>query len=126
MDLTDVFAFTEIVTKPKVMTKLVNKQLVTKQVAGRFNWLAFFFAAFYATFSKKYRTRGFIAKSFAILVILVLINCGLSYLFDGTDGFWDFIEAIYYGLMFDTWYYHQLLKNGYREAGSTIISNDFE
>ncbi|KZU92996.1 integral membrane protein [Lactiplantibacillus plantarum] len=110
MDLTDVFAVTKRVTEPKVMTKLVNKQLVTKQVAGRFNWLAFFFAAFYAVFSNKYRTRGFIAKLFVVLLILVLINCGLSYLFDGTDVLWNLIEAIYYGLMFDTWYYHQLLK----------------
>ena len=126
MDLTDVFTINNRLTEPKTMTKLVNGQLVIKQVRGRFSWLAFFFTAFYAVFSKKYRTKGFNAKMFVILLILVLINCGLSYLFDNTDWLWNLIEAVYFGMMFDTWYYHQLLKNGYQADENVTTANDFE
>lgn len=51
---------------------------------------------------------------FINVLILILINCGLSYLFDDTDWLWNLVEAIYLGLMFDTWYYDQLIKNGYQ------------
>lgn len=105
LDLSDFFAINHRVGGVKTMTKLVNGQRVTKEVAGRFSWLAFFFTAFYAVFSQKYRTRGFIPKLFVILLILVLINLGLSYLFDDSDWVWNSIEAVYFGLMFDTWYY---------------------
>jgi len=107
------------------MSKQVNGQVVQKQVTDKFCWLAFFFTAFYAIFSKKYRTRGFIPKTLVVLLILVLINFGLSYLFDDTDWLWDLIEAIYFGMMFNTWYYHQLIKNGYQEDMNNR-STDFE
>lgn len=116
MDVSDLFAVNKRVKGTKVMIKQVNAQRVEKPVSGKFSWWAFFFAAFYAVFSKKYRTKGFIPKMFVNVVILVLINCGLSYLFDDTDWLWNLIEAIYVGLMFNTWYYDQLVKNGYQES----------
>lgn len=115
MDLTDLFAVNRRITGTRIMTKWVNGRVVEKPVTGKFCWLAFFFAAFYAAFSKKYRTKGFIPKMFVMVLILVLINCGLSYLFDDTDWLWDLLEGIYIGLMFNTWYYDQLVKNGYQE-----------
>ena len=48
-------------------------------------------------------------------ILRSLINCGLSYLFDDSDWLWNFAEAIYFGLMFNTWYYNQLIRNGYHE-----------
>lgn len=125
MDLADLFAINKRVKGSKLMSKQVNGQVVQKQVTDKFCWLAFFFTAFYAIFSKKYRTRGFIPKTLVVLLILVLINFGLSYLFDDTDWLWDLIEAIYFGMMFNTWYYHQLIKNGYQEDMNNR-STDFE
>ena len=97
------------------MSKQVNGRVVEKRVTGKLCWLAFFFTACYAMFSNKYRTRGFIPKMFVVLLILVLINLELSYLFDDTDWLWNLIEGVYFGMMFNTWYYHQLMKNGYQE-----------
>jgi len=125
LDLADLFAINKRVKGSKLMSKQVNGQVVQKQVTDKFCWLAFFFTAFYAIFSKKYRTRGFIPKTLVVLLILVLINFGLSYLFDDTDWLWDLIEAIYFGMMFNTWYYHQLIKNGYQEDMNNR-STDFE
>ncbi|RRK09213.1 hypothetical protein D1831_14050 [Lactiplantibacillus garii] len=116
MDLSDLFAINGRVSGTKTMIKQVNGQTVKKLVIGKFCWWAFFFTAIYAAVSKKYRTKGFVAKMFVILLILVLINFGLSYLFDGTDWLWNLLEGVYFGLMFNTWYYDQLIKNGYQEV----------
>lgn len=115
MDLSDLFAINRRVRGTRYLVKQVDQRMVSKRVPAKFNWLAFIFTAFYAVFSRQYRTRGFIAKLFGDLLLLVLINCGLSYLFEGSDWLWNIIEAVYFGSMFDTWYYNQLRKNGYRE-----------
>lgn len=115
MDVSDLFAVNKRVSGTKIMVKQVNGRSVEKAVVGKFCWWAFFFGAFYAVFSKKYRTKGFISKMFINVLIIVLLNCGLSYLFDDTDWLWNLMEAIYLGLMFNTWYYDQLIKNGYQE-----------
>ncbi|BEI48164.1 hypothetical protein ACPT8I_08005 [Lactiplantibacillus plantarum] len=115
MDVSDLFAINKRVSGTKIMVKQVNGRSVEKTVVGKFCWWAFFFGAFYAVFSKKYRTKGFISKMFINVLIIVLLNCGLSYLFDDTDWLWNLMEAIYLGLMFNTWYYDQLIKNGYQE-----------
>ncbi len=114
MDLSDLFAINRRVSGTKILVKQVNGRVVEKMVSGKFCWWAFFFSVFYAVFSKRYRTKGFIPKMFINVLILILINCGLSYLFDDTDWLWNLVEAIYLGLMFDTWYYDQLIKNGYQ------------
>jgi len=116
LDLSDIFGINQRVKAPKLMSK---------QVTSKFCWWVCFFTAFYAVFSKKYCTRGFIAKTFVVLLILVLINFGLSYLFDDTDWLWNLIEGIYVGTMFNTWYYHQLINNGYQET-VTNQSTEFE
>ncbi|QGQ38611.1 hypothetical protein [Lactiplantibacillus plantarum] len=115
MDLSDLFAVNKRIIGTKIMSKQVNGRTIEKTVVGGFCWWAFFFTAFYAMFSKKYKTKGFITKMMVNLLILVLINCGLSYLFDDSDWLWNFAEAIYFGLMFNTWYYNQLIRNGYHE-----------
>ena len=115
MDLSDLFAVNKRIIGTKIMSKQVNGKAIEKTVLSGFCWWAFFFTVFYAMFSKKYKSKGFVTKVFVNVLILILINCGLSYLFDNSDWLWNFVEAIYVGLMFNTWYYNQLIKNGYQE-----------
>lgn len=136
MDFSDLFDFGHRVTEDKTMSKVVNNQEVVKQIRGSFNWLAAFFSLFYAIFSQKYKTKGFVAKIAVPFVVMFVANLvfyavlgNLGRLLSNIAGF------VWVGMMFDTWFEHQLIANGYHEqmtnqmsqtASSSNSNQDFE
>lgn len=114
MDFSDWFDFKHRVKQDVTLIKEVNGQLVTKQVKGSFNWMAFLFNWLYPLLTQKYKTRGFVQKTLIpiagmiIADILVLLVFGVM-----IELIFTLVSEIWYGMMFDTWFKNQLIANGY-------------
>ena len=136
MDFSDLFDFGHRVTKDTTMVKTVDDKEVTKRVRGSFNWLGGIFSLFYAIFSTKYKTKGFVGKMAVPFVIMIIVNLILELILGSLGSLIAGVaDVAWVGLMFDTWFQHQLIANGYREqtadqsttAASTSTSDqDFE
>lgn len=132
MDFSDWFDFNNRVKKDMVLVKEVNGQLITKQVRGSFNWLAWIFNLLFIFLTQKYKTQGFIQKALipwlAILIADTIVTLTLGQLIGSIFGL---AISIWYGFMFDTWFKNQLIANGYH-VDSTITAesinnrHDFE
>lgn len=115
MDFSDWFNFSQRVKQDHVLVKVTNGQADRKTVRGSINWLALIFTFFYALFSQKYRTPGFIQKAAVPFVALIGINMIAEMLVgSGLQVVINLAGAVWYGLMFDTWFENQLLANGYQ------------
>ncbi|CAM3210612.1 hypothetical protein [Lactiplantibacillus plajomi] len=129
MDISDWFDFNNRVKHDMTLVKEVNGQVVTKHVKGSINWLAIIFTFFYALFSQKYKTKDFLKKTAIPFVALIVLNGLIQVIFGSTIGtIINFAGAIWYGLMFDTWFRNQLLANGYHvdnqaQANATANQN---
>ncbi|RRK09215.1 hypothetical protein D1831_14060 [Lactiplantibacillus garii] len=132
MDFSDWFDFNNRVKQDMTLVKEVNGQTVTKQVKGSINWLALIFTGFYAMFSQKYKTKDFLQKALVPFVALILLNIIVNLLLGNMiELITNIAGAVWYGLMFDTWFKNQLIANGYHvqnggQAKVTTDQHDFE
>lgn len=117
MDLSDLFNFNDRVTKDTVMVKDVDGKHDEREVKAGFNWLGGLFTWFYALFSQKYKTEGFIKKTAVPFVIGIVVNLILQEINYALYGIANIAELVWFGFMFDTWFRNQLLANGYIEEG---------
>ncbi|MFC6164689.1 hypothetical protein ACFP3T_08410 [Lactiplantibacillus dongliensis] len=116
MDFAALFDFSHRVTKDTVMVKTVDGQVDRKVVKGSFNWLGFLFTWFYAVLSSKYKTPGFGTKVGIPLIVMIVINLALQVILGRSLSLIvDLVWSVLNGLMFDTWFKQQLIKNGYTE-----------
>ncbi len=114
MNFSDLFDFNNRVKNDMTLVKDVNGQKVTKQVKGSINWMALIFTGFYAMFSQKYKTKGFLQKALVLFVALIVINLIVRPILGNVIGMIvNLAGAVWYGLMFDTWFKNQLIANGY-------------
>ncbi|MFD1421308.1 hypothetical protein [Lactiplantibacillus songbeiensis] len=117
MDFAALFDFSHRVTKDTVMVKTVDGQVDRKVVKGSFNWLGFLFTWFYAVLSSKYKTPGFGTKAAVPFVLLIVVNILAQLILgDVLSRIVNIAGAVWFGLMFDTWFKQQLIKNGYTEV----------
>lgn len=128
MDTSDWFDFNNRVKQDETLVKEVNGQLVAKQVKGSFNWMAFLFNWIYVLATQRYKTRGFVKKALIIALVMWIAEIVVTIILGGTVGsLFAIVALIWYGLMFDTWFEHQLIANGYHVDNQvTLNSQDFE
>ncbi|MBP5835414.1 hypothetical protein [Lactiplantibacillus plantarum] len=114
MDFSDWFDFNNRVKQDLTLVKEVNGQVVTKQVKGSFNWLAWLFNWLYVLLTQKYKTRGFVKKALVPMVAIYIADAVVLMIFGQLIGsVFGLVSGIWYGMMFDTWFKNQLIVNGY-------------
>lgn len=107
MDLSDLFNFNDRITKDTVMLKDVNGKHYEREIKTGFNWLGGIFTWFYALFSQKYQTEGFIKKTAVPFVIGIVVNLVLQEISYALYGIANIAEVVRFGFMFDTWFQNQ-------------------
>lgn len=113
MDLSDLFDFNNRVEEDTTMIKIIDGAIDEKEVKSGFNWLGGIFTLFYALFSNKYKTEGFVKKIAIPFVMSIAINIVLERTALGVIA--NIAECVWFGLMYDTWFKNQLIANGYTE-----------
>ncbi|KRL02377.1 hypothetical protein [Liquorilactobacillus capillatus] len=120
MNFAELFGFNDRVLQDTVMVREINGKTIKKQVKGSFNWLGGIFTIFYAVFSQKYKTTGFVAKIAIPFVIALVVNIIVSSAMGSVISLiLNLAELAWFGSMYDTWFKNQLLANGYTEEGTT-------
>jgi len=119
MNFEELFDFSHRVTQDTVIVKTVNGQVDQKVVKGSFNWLGGIFTWFYAVLSVKYRTPGFGTKILVPFALACVVNLVAEWIISlGFGTVLSLAEVAWFGIMYDTWFKNQLLKNGYTEQVS--------
>ncbi|MDV0430519.1 hypothetical protein RXV91_06470 [Lactiplantibacillus sp. DA1] len=114
MDFSDWFDFNNRVKQDMTLVKEVNGQVVTKQVKGSFNWMAWIFNWLYVLLTQQYKTRGFVKKALVPMVAIYIAGAAVMMIFGQLiGGIFGLVSGIWYGMMFDTWFKNQLIANGY-------------
>ncbi|TPR26254.1 hypothetical protein DY120_00725 [Apilactobacillus micheneri] len=115
MNFNELFDFNHRVQKSFVMVKKEGGKEITKNVYNNFNFLAGIFMIFYAIFSSKYKTKGFIGYIAIPFFFAFIVNCILGMASPSIYALAQLAEFIWFGMMFNTWFYNQLKRNGYKE-----------
>lgn len=113
MDLSDLFDFSGRIKENMIFEKEINGKLDVREVKTGFNWLGGIFTLFYALFSNVYKTEGFVKKIAVPFVMSIVVNIILEKSSLGVIV--NLAEAVWFGLMYDTWFKNQLIANGYVE-----------
>ncbi|GAA6237689.1 hypothetical protein [Apilactobacillus micheneri] len=121
MNFNELFDFNHRVQKNFVMVKKEEGEEITKNVYDNFNFLAGIFTIFYAIFSSKYRTNGFIGYIAIPFFFALIVNCIFLFISPSIYALAQLAEFIWFGMMFNTWFYNQLSRNGYKEDPSKKI-----
>lgn len=119
MNFAELFDFNNRVKDDMVMVKTVDGKIIRKQVKASFNWMGGIFTIFYALFSQKYKTAGFVAKIAIPFVIALVANIVVSSAMGSVIYLiFNIAELVWFGSMYDTWFKNQLLVNGFVEEKS--------
>lgn len=116
MNFAELFDFNNRIKENVTMTKVVDGRVVRKNVKTSFNWMGGIFTIFYALFSQKYKTEGFVTKIAVPFVIALVANVIVSSTMGSVIYFiLGIAELFWFGSMYDTWFKNQLLANGFVE-----------